>query len=143
MDKEKLITIGIGLAMGISAATVYFLAVRFLPAWQNRQNKVTFSPTNNQQQTATNGQFSLTIDSPDDHTSTTDGTLSVSGKTNPGARLIIFANAEEKVASADGQGKFSPNIKLEDGENEISITAINDQGNVVVAKRNITLEISQ
>lgn len=140
MDKEKLITIGIGLLVGISAATVYFLVTRYLPALRP-QDKVTFSATS--PQPSANNQLTLTLDKPDDHTSTTESPIVISGQTKAGAKLILFANAEEKVASADGQGRFSTNLKLEEGENEISVTAIDNRGNMVVIKRNLTLEISQ
>lgn len=139
MDKEKIITIGIGLLVGVSAAAIYFAATRYLPSLRP-QDKVTFNTAS--PKPSANKQLTLTLNKPDDHTSTTDNPMIVSGQTKAGAKLVFFANAEEKVASAGGQGQFSTNLKLEEGENEISVMAIDDQGNMTVVKRNVTLEIS-
>lgn len=138
MDKEKIITIGIGLLVGITAATIYFLATRYLPARQS-QDKATFAPASNHQATT----LTLALNKPDDNFATTSSTIAVIGTTLPGARLVLFANADEKIASADGQGRFSADIKLEEGGNEISVTAMDDKSNALVVKRSITLEIPQ
>ncbi len=141
MDKEKIITIVIGLGVGILAAAIYFFASSYLPSKLQGEKKTTFTPTPNLQSPISNNQ--LVIDKPENHSSTTISPITVAGTTMPGAKLILFANADEKIASADAQGKFSIDTKLEDGENEISVTAFDNQGNVTVVKRNVTLEITQ
>lgn len=143
MDKEKLITVGIGLAVGILAASAYFFATKYLPNIQGLQNKVTFTPNTTQdQRPKTKDQYTLSI-SLEDFTSTTEATLTITGTATPGARLVLFGPADEKIASADATGKFSADLKLEDGENEISVTSSDSQGNVLTVKKSITLEISQ
>jgi len=142
MDKEKFLTIGIGLFVGITIAGMYFFITSYLPSWQKGQPKVTFSPTNNQKP-ADGNQLTVTIDKPDDHSSTTSSEVSVNGRAQPGTKLILFSNADEKVASSDANGNFTISVKLEDGENQISVTAVDSLGNLTIAKRNVTLEISQ
>lgn len=140
MDKEKFITIGIGLLVGICAAIIYFLAVRYLPAKFQGEKKTTFTPSTSLQSPVSSNQF--TIDKPDDRIATTSSQVTFSGTANPGSRLVFLANNDEKIASVGALGKFSVDIKLEDGENEISVTAIDENKNMVVIKRNITLEIT-
>lgn len=147
MDKEKLITVGIGLAVGILAASAYFFATKYLPNIQRPENKVTFNPTPTQNQIRqpadkTENLNTLNI-SLDNYTSTTEAILTISGATTPGAKLVLFGPADEKIASADASGKFSVNLKLEDGENEISVTSFDNLGNTISIRRNITLEITQ
>lgn len=140
MDKEKILTIGIGLLVGISAAAVYFAVTKYLPSLRS-QDKVAFTTTS--PLPPSSNQLTITLDQPNDHVATTNNQIAISGQTKPGAKVVFFGNAEEKVASADGQGQFSTNLQLEEGENEISITAIDDQKNMVVTRRNVTLEIVQ
>lgn len=137
VDKEKILTIGIGLAVGISAAATYFIVIHFLPG--RSTNQATFSP-----QTAPKSkQLAISLTGPDDHIATTAATITFSGQTQTEAKLIFFANADEKVASADAQGNFSADINLEQGKNIISLTALDKFGNTMVVKRDITQEISQ
>ncbi len=140
MDKEKLITIAIGLAVGIIAAAGYFAITKYLPAIRGLSDKVTFTPAPTPITKSPTATLILNLD---DFSSTTEATLPLAGTTTPNARLVIFANADEKVASADATGSFATSLKLEDGENEISVTSFDALGHPTITKRNITLEISQ
>lgn len=139
MDKEKLITVAIGLAVGILAAGGYFAFTKYLPNLQGPQDTSTFTPPASPQ---TIPEASLTTDL-DDYSSTTEADLQVSGKAKAGAKLVFFANADEKIASADATGNFATTLKLEEGENVISVTAFDNSGKVTTLKRSVTLEISQ
>lgn len=133
MDKEKIITIIIGLVVGIVIAGGYFAAIKFLPKFSQNNQKVTFTPP---QTPTASPSATLTVSQPENQISVNQSPTTVSGKTTPGTRIIIFANVDEKIASADASGNFSADIKLEDGENEISINSLNE-----TIKRIITLEI--
>ena len=65
------------------------------------------------------GEFFLKVDSPQDGTTVTESTISVSGKTKSYADVFI----NELETKADDDGVFSVNLTLEEGENIIIITA--------------------
>lgn len=133
MDKEKLITVAIGLLVGILIAGGYFAAIKFLPKMSQKPNSVAFvSPVPSPTQSK-----SISLDAPDDQSTTKSSVATVSGTATPNAKLIIYSNADEKIASADAKGKFSTTIKLEEGENTISVSDL-----VNTVKRTIILEIS-
>lgn len=138
MDKEKIITIVLGLAVGVLAAGGYFAAVKILPGLKKTPEKIIVQPT--PAPAPTKNETFLTLDQPKDNSSVTDSPITISGKTAPGINLIIFGNAEEKIASADATGSFSAQLKLEDGENQISVTTL--ESKPVTIKKTVTLEIS-
>ncbi|MBI4099963.1 hypothetical protein HY440_03050 [Candidatus Microgenomates bacterium] len=138
MDKEKLITVAIGLGVGILAAALYFAAVKFLPNLSSNSPKVNFTaPAPSASPEAT----SLKITSPDDNATVQISPVTITGQATPQTTLVIFANADEKVATADGEGKFSVDIKLEDGANEISISSLDNTAVRETVNRTVTLEI--
>ena len=146
MNKEKIITVAIGLSAGILVTGGYFAVTTFLPQINKPAEKIIIQPaTTSTPAPEVSGatSFQLTVDSPGDKSSTSSATTLVSGKTAPGATLVIFANSDEKIASADATGNFSASVKLEEGENEISVTAFANKINSAVVHRNVTLEISQ
>lgn len=139
MDKEKLITVAIGLAVGTLIAGAYFVVVKFLPSFN--APKLTYTPAVEQETASPSAKETLTVLSPLDETSVKESPITVSGKSQPGTKIIVFANADEKIASADGQGNFSAIIKLDEGENDISITSLSDTGISQTINRNVILEI--
>ncbi len=145
MDKEKLITIAIGLLVGISIAGLYFAAVKFLPNLRFLPSKMVLNSTpsgTDKNSTSSGSTAALAVTQPQDETTTKDSPITVAGKSQPGAEIIIYSNADEKVASADAQGNFSADIKLEEGENAISITSLPTTGKPETVQRSIILEIS-
>lgn len=134
MDKEKVITVAIGLAVGVALAGLYFATVRFLPNFRKTSPAVTFAPPPAKQEKGK----ALIVAEPVDETSVKESPVTVSGRVPAGSSIIIFGPAEEKIASADASGNFSAVIKLEDGENEIAIAS----GDETVI-RHVVLEISQ
>lgn len=142
MDKEKFLTIGIGLFVGILVAGLYFFLTSYLPALQKSQAKVTFTPSNGTQKPVVNS-LSITLSQPEDHSATTGATVTVIGKTLPNIKVILFSNTDTNEVTSDASGNFSIDTNLEPGENEISVTAFDSQNNPVTVKRNITQEIIQ
>ena len=141
MDKEKIITVVIGLGVGICLAVVYFGANNLLPALPKPANP--FVPAKSSTGSSSLAAANLSIDSPDDYSSTTSGTITVSGRTSSaGQKVIIFANADEKIITSDPAGKFAVLLNLEDGENIISATVIDGRANITTVKKDITREIS-
>ncbi len=120
--------------VGVVLAGGYFAAVKFLPELSKKSPKISFSPSVSTP--LASPAATLQVFQPEDQISLTQSPVTVSGKANPGERIIMFANADEKIASADASGNFSADIKLEDGENEISISSPTE-----TLKRTVILEI--
>lgn len=143
MDKEKLITIALGLIVGIILAAAYFFGSKIFPNLTKQSKLTTPAIKKTPKAKQPKIQTTLTITIPDDNSQTTDKTIKLSGSFIPGSTIVLFANADEKIASGDASGKFNFNVNLEEGENEISITSFDINGKIVSAKRNVTLEVSQ
>ncbi len=77
----------------------------------------------------------LTIDSPQDESVVNDRTVKVSGKTLPGAKIVIITPTDEEGAVAAKDGTFSTDITLDQDENIIEINAISSNGESVKTKR--------
>lgn len=141
MSKEQIITVLIGLSVGAISVAGYFAAKNFLPALKPAPPVIITrpAPPSNASASAT---LPLTLTDLADHTSTKEAQLTISGQTAAGAAVFILGNTDEKIASADGQGNFNSSLKLEDGENEISVTSFSNGKNSLTIHRNITLEIN-
>lgn len=139
MDREKIITIVIGLTVGILAAGTYFALAKFIPSRKKTTPNIVAQPLLSRSQTAA---ASLTLDKPEDNLVASKSAVIISGKVNPQAKIIIFSNAEEKIASPEASGKFGTEIKLEEGENEISVTALIPNRPPEVVKRKVILEVT-
>jgi hypothetical protein len=60
---------------------------------------------------------------------TKDQQLKISGKTEPGATIILFLNTNDEEIIANKDGEFNYTFKLKKGENTISVKAIDSAGN--------------
>ena len=70
----------------------------------------------------------LALSQPSDEEVVNDKTLSINGKTNPNATVIIITNADQQVIQPSTQGDFSTTITLNDGQNLIQIRSILQTG---------------
>lgn len=84
-------------------------------------------------------EISLTIDSPLNNTVTTTPQVTVRGKTSPNADIIVG----EVEAVADKNGAFSANVSLEEDENLIVVTAIDENGKSAEKELTITYTPSE
>lgn len=75
--------------------------------------------------TSASSGISLTISSPANGASVTVATVTVRGKTAPGADVSI----NDVEVKADSSGNFSGAVALDEGENFIAITAVDSDGN--------------
>ncbi len=71
---------------------------------------------------ATSGE-KLTIDSPLPENIEINSQLLVSGKTKPNSLVVVEMIDEQKVISANGDGKYATQINLSEGKNDIWITS--------------------
>lgn len=136
MDKEKVITIIIGLVVGMGLAATYFVANNYFPNLSVKPPVVNFVSPSPAAVTPVSTDFTVNV--PVDNTSTRDNPLTVAGQGEPQSKIIIFANADEKIVPVSLSGSYSAQIKLEDGENVISISNLTQ-----TIYRHVILEIKQ
>ena len=84
-------------------------------------------------------EITLTVTSPADRATVTSASLTVKGKTSPGAE--VFANDAATVA--DVNGNFSARLTLDEGENSIVIFANDADGRVVEKELTVTYDSGQ
>lgn len=144
MDREKVVTIVLGLIVGVTLAVLYFFGGKYIPGLFSKapQKPVATSTQKKSPPPPPVQNNSLTISSPDDHSSTTSKTVKFTGTFIPAATIILFGPADQAIATADGAGKFSSTVTLESGENEITLSSFDQNNKLVSVKRNITLEVS-
>lgn len=83
--------------------------------------------------------LSLQVSSPTDKTTLATSTVTVSGKTNPGADVFI----NDKQLKADASGSFSTQVALDEGENSIIVVANDASGNYAERDLTVYLESTQ
>lgn len=79
---------------------------------------------------------SLTVDSPQDYTSVVESTITVTGTTEPESELTING----RQVYLDSSGRFSVDVSLTEGMNEIIVSATKKRGKSTSIQRNIILE---
>ena len=143
MDKEKVITLIIGLSVGLLLAGSYFVFSKRINFLGNTNTTRTIKPsTQPSPNNETVPNETLRVISPDDYYSTSDESITVSGTAYPKSKLVIFANAEEKIASVEADGKFNISVKLEEGENTIGIISI-DGDKITASTKHVIRELKQ
>lgn len=83
--------------------------------------------------------FSIT---PQDQTVLNSKEVEIKGKVNPNAKVLIYSNTSQNVASADTDGNFSQKIDLADGLNLFNIMPL-DQNLSFQDSQNLTLYYSK
>lgn len=83
------------------------------------------------------GSISLTISTPQDKSTVNTLEVTVTGKTTPNAE--VFVNDQE--TKADANGSFTVKLTLDEGENPISVSVNDDQGNYAEKEITVTYEL--
>ena len=141
MDKEKLITIFIGLIVGVTLASGYFLSSRFLPQLLNRtttQTAITPSP-----KVLSNNEAAFSLTEPENFFATADPSILIKGKAPAGTKIIIFTNSYHQLITTTDTGDFEVTVKLEEGDNEVTATTISPDGKIASLKRIIVREVAK
>lgn len=123
MKKERLILAFVAIAAGLIVASSIFYF------YQNKRAPSVF-PNQPSQATpsATNGRPVLEVINPQDESITDSKTIEITGKSQPKALIVINANSNDYVVTAEDDGTFTQKIALADLENIISITAYTENG---------------
>lgn len=141
MDKEKILTVFLGLLVGGLLAGGYFASGKLLPLLNGKKQE-TITIRQNQKTAPVANPALLSLQAPEDFLSTTETTIAVSGKSVPGAKLVIFSNSDQKIATIAANGAFAIDIKLESGDNEITVTAFDPDSSLeTTIKRSVVREI--
>ena len=82
-------------------------------------------PTTSTTLGASQGTLPLTVTSPIDSATLSTSTVTVQGRTTPGATVTVNGNSDV----ADANGNFSIDVSLDNGPNAINVIAIDDNGN--------------
>ncbi|HEX8965252.1 MAG TPA: hypothetical protein VF820_02380 [Patescibacteria group bacterium] len=82
----------------------------------------------------------LTVDSPIDESVQDTKPLTITGKTTPGATIIVTTDASDQVVTPATNGNYSITTTLDSGENIITLTAISQSGSEV--QKTITVTYS-
>lgn len=120
--KETILAGVAGFVLGLAAAWAVWSLPQILP-----QKK---SPTIVEQSPAPSlaEGFSLTLAAPEDGALSDSGEVTVSGKTQAGATVVISGPSADDVLEASSDGSFTTKVTLDEGANEISVTAYATDG---------------
>ncbi len=131
MKKEILIAIIIGFILGLIITFGIWTANKSLQQ-NNKTQKTEVSETQpivTEMSPAEEGKIPLTISSPENNSLFDQEKVEIVGKTAAQATVAILYEEGEEILQADEQGKFSQEITLIGGANEIKITAFDTEGN--------------
>lgn len=127
--RETLLAGLVGFAAGLLAAWAVWSLPQFLPQKQ--------TPPASVQEVNQSQVFALTLTSPEDETMATEAQTQVNGQTSAGAILVIDGPLEDKVIEASADGSFSATLALEEGTNEIAVTAYAPTGEETTQVRTV------
>lgn len=107
--------IGMGIIFGFAVAVFIWKSSFFTPKKEPEpQPKTVISPA---------PVFSLTLNSPKNELFTTEKEATVAGRAQGASLVIISGNSEDQVTETLEDGAFEAIISLEEGPNEIQVTA--------------------
>ena len=135
MKKEKIIlSIAAGLTGILVAVAGFFIYQSTKKVNPSEIKKITI---NTPSPTPQSGLF-LTLDRPRDEEVSEERIVTVSGRSIPGAKIVILTKSSEEAAVAAGNGNFSTEIELGISENIIEIIAAAPNGEIAKLKRVVT-----
>lgn len=135
MKQERVILSFVAVLIGLLAAGLAFYFYQSTKTVSN-PNQITLnapSPTPTPRPTVY-----ISLSNPNDETIVSSKTLTINGKTNPNATIIIYTSGDQQVIQPSTQGDFSTTIALDYGENLIKITSILPGGEITSVQRTVT-----
>ncbi len=135
-----LIVLLLVLAVGAGGYYLYTKGGFKMPDVQTGSNYTlsTMNPTSSSgpsENVSTTGSITLSVTSPVSGATLSSGNITVKGKTLPNAEVFI----NDQSTKADTEGNFSLNLTLDEGENNLVVTANDAEGNV--AEQNLSVNI--
>jgi hypothetical protein len=135
MKQERVILSFVAVLIGLLAAGIAFYFYQSTKTIST-PNQITLnapSPTPTPKPTVY-----ISLNNPNDETVTDSKTLTVSGKTNPNATIIIYTDNDQQIIQPSTQGDFSTTLTLDNGENLLKISAILPGGEINTILRTVT-----
>ena len=80
----------------------------------------------------------ISLNTPDDEIVVDNKTLTIIGKTNPNATIIIYTSSDQEAIQPSAQGDFSTTLTLDDWENLIKLMSILPTGETTTMQRTVT-----
>lgn len=123
-----IIAIILGFALGLVITFGVWTANKALKDKDSQSTAEEVSPISQTTPTISPAVFSLSILSPEDQSVQDKNKITLTGTTEPGSQVIIISQLEEDIVETDASGKFSSNLTLDTGTNQITVTAVNQDG---------------
>lgn len=145
MKKELFLAIIIGVVLGFSITGFFWLKKegrlnsllsRKTPQTEKSEEEPSPTPTLTTQENKK--ELFLEIAEPENEAVVNQEELTIKGKTVADGTVIIIWEEGEDILVANESGEFSTEITLAGGENEIEISAYDDEGNQVTKVLTIT-----
>lgn len=135
MKAEKIVIAFIAVSVGILVAGIAFYLYQATKILSPAKTKIISisSPTS----TPTPSIF-LTVDHPRDEEVSDKKTITISGKTDSSATIVISTQSTDQVITPASNGNFSTTLAIDDFENQIEITAIAPNGEEARIVRTVT-----
>ena len=128
MNKDAILATLIGFGIGLLITGLLLVGpnvLKYVPAvplpsfsFLHRQKTPDVTPT------PTPKQVDLSIESPLADSIEDTATILVSGTARRGATVVIAGPGDESVILVNGDGKFAGKVTLQEGKNDITVTAI-------------------
>lgn len=142
MAKAYFLLIGALLLLALAIGGYAFykstgITPQLTPQYSQPSGSYNVTPPSQSTGTSTNpqaNQITLTITSPKNGTVLSIPTAKITGKTAPNADVSV----NDVDLKADAQGNFTSTVSLEEGDNEIIVTATDDTGAVSEASLTLT-----
>ena len=138
MKTEKIVISFIAVTIGILVAGGAFYAYQTTKIVSTEGAK-TVSLTATITPTPQKSQVVLQIDSPKDEDVIATKIVTITGKTNPDAIIVITTSSNDQVVTPAVNGSFSTTAVLDSGENVIEIRAIAKNGEETKVIRTVTV----
>lgn len=120
LGRETILAGVVGFAVGLLAAWAVWSIPQIAPKREKEIQPVTVQEETTPKPAET---LTLALTQPEDETISTNDEVQVSGKTAAGATVIVSGPLAEEVIEARSDGTFSTTVSLEEGANEIVVTA--------------------
>lgn len=85
---------------------------------------------------STSNKISLSIISPANGITLNSPSVKISGKTSPNAEVFV----NDVSTKADANGNFSVNVTLDEGQNDVTVTANDEEGNVAEQSFSVNIQ---
>lgn len=126
MKTEKIVLSFIAVMLGLLVAAIAYFAYQSTKSIP--PSKIPTITIAHPTPTPQGGSVLLTIDQPSADSVVTSRSLTISGKTNPDATIILTTATDDQVVTPTSNGNYSLTTTIASGENQIIITAVGANG---------------